>query len=118
MALQALTRFGPPRRPDRAIALGKLALADNSAALIRLARREPRMAVRYLDLNRAAVAKALGAGRLSESELTGCSTARPNAPGVQHRLGALAAEAAAVKDRAGLIRAGPQPLSMETGDDP
>jgi hypothetical protein len=104
MALQALTRFGPPRRSDRAIALGKRALADNSAALIRLARREPRMAVRYLDLTRAAVAKALGAGRLGESELTGLLDRQAERAGAQHRLGALAAEAAAVQDRAGLMR--------------
>ena len=56
MALQALTRFGAPRQAGRAIALGKRALADNSAALIRLARREARMAPRYLDLTRASVA--------------------------------------------------------------
>ena len=47
------------------MAFGKRALADNSAGLIRLARREPRMAPRYLDLTRAAVARALGVTRLA-----------------------------------------------------
>jgi hypothetical protein len=104
MALQALTRFGAPRRAGRAIALGKQALADNSAGLIRLARREPRMAGRYLDLTRAAVAKALGAGRLNEAELTALLDRVAERAGAHHRLFALAAEAKTVKDRAGLMR--------------
>lgn len=51
-ALQALVRFGAARRPERAIAFGKAALLDNSAALIRKARREPRLAWRYVDVIR------------------------------------------------------------------
>ena len=39
-AWQALVRFGPVRRRERAIAFGKAALVDNSAALIRKAGRE------------------------------------------------------------------------------
>ena len=39
-AWQALNRFGPVRRRERAIAFGKAALVDNSAALIRKAGRE------------------------------------------------------------------------------
>jgi hypothetical protein len=104
MALQALTRFGAPRQAGRAIALGKRALADNSAALIRLARREPRMAGRYLDLTRAAVAKALGASRLDEAELTAMLDRQAERSGARHRLAALTAEADMVKDRAGLMR--------------
>ena len=105
MALQALTRFGAPRQAGRAIALGKQALADNSAALIRLARREARMAPRYLDLTRASVAKALGAtGRLNETELNTLLDRQAERVGAEHRLAALTSEAAAVKDRAGLMR--------------
>ena len=104
MALAALTRFGSPRRAGRAIALGKLALADNSAALIRLARREPKMAPRYLDLTRAMVAKALGAGRLSEAELNTVLDRQAERAGVKLRLADLTTEAEAVKDRAGLLR--------------
>src|SRR5439155_9784136 len=37
---QAFVRFGPMRRSGRVFALGKEALADSSAALIRLAARE------------------------------------------------------------------------------
>lgn len=51
-ALQALTRFGPPRRPERALAFGKAALIDNTAALVRKARREASFGIRYADMIR------------------------------------------------------------------
>ncbi len=104
MALRALTRFGAPRRAGRAIALGKQALADNSAALIRLARREPRMAGRYLDLTRASVARALGAGRLNEADLNALLDRQAERVDARRRLAGLTAEAETVKDRAGLMR--------------
>ncbi|HEU0097465.1 MAG TPA: DUF4350 domain-containing protein [Allosphingosinicella sp.] len=50
--LQALSRFGPPRRPERAIAFGKKALIDNSAALVRQARREAGLGGRYAEMIR------------------------------------------------------------------
>lgn len=49
---QALVRFGPVRRRERAIAFGKAALVDNSAALIRKAGREPHLGPRYVDVIR------------------------------------------------------------------
>jgi hypothetical protein len=49
---QALVRFGPVRRRERAIAFGKKALVDNSAALIRRAGRETHVGGRYVDLIR------------------------------------------------------------------
>jgi hypothetical protein len=104
MALQALTRFGAPRAPGRAFALGKRVLADNSAALIRLARREPRMAQPYLDLVRGAVAEAVGAGRLSDGERDAVLDRLAARANVSQRLSGLSAEAKAVKDRAGLVR--------------
>ena len=55
-AIQALVRFGSPRRPERAIAFGKAALVDNSAALIRKAGREWRLGSRYVDVIRARAA--------------------------------------------------------------
>lgn len=51
-AWQALIRFGPVRRRERAIAFGKAALVDNSAALIRKAGREPHLGPRYVDVIR------------------------------------------------------------------
>ncbi|HEX8621529.1 MAG TPA: DUF4350 domain-containing protein [Allosphingosinicella sp.] len=50
--LQALTRFGPPRPPQRAIAFGKAALIDNAAALVRQARREAALGGRYAEMIR------------------------------------------------------------------
>jgi hypothetical protein len=61
MGLHAAARFGPARRSGRAIALGKQALADNSAALVALARREASMATPYAVLTRSLVARAIGA---------------------------------------------------------
>ncbi|HEY1926273.1 MAG TPA: hypothetical protein VGG92_02315 [Caulobacteraceae bacterium] len=58
---QAFCRFGPARRPERAVALGKAALIDNSAALIRLAGREARMGGPYAELTAELAAKAAGA---------------------------------------------------------
>jgi len=51
-AWQALVRFGPVRRPERAIAFGKAALVDNSAALIRKAGREAHFGGRYAEVIR------------------------------------------------------------------
>lgn len=64
---QAFVRFGAVRRSGRVFALGKEALADNTAALIRMAGREHRMGGRYAALTRSFVARAVGAPR----ELTG-----------------------------------------------
>ncbi|HEX8125949.1 MAG TPA: hypothetical protein VF548_10240 [Allosphingosinicella sp.] len=50
--IQALSRFGPPRRPERAIAFGKAALIDNAAALVRQARREAGLGGRYSEMIR------------------------------------------------------------------
>lgn len=67
----AIVRFGPPAREARAIALGKQALADNSAGLVTMARRETRMAPGYAGLIRRRLARALGLPRgLPESQLT------------------------------------------------
>lgn len=103
MALHAASRFGAPARTGRALALGKSALADTSAGLIRMARREPRMAGRYLELSRNAVAKALGATRLSGAELDAYIDRLGERAGAG-RLSALAEQAAAVRDRDSLAR--------------
>jgi hypothetical protein len=60
---QAAVRFGPARAARRAVALGKTALADNTAGLIRLARREHRMAPLYARLVQASAARAIGTPR-------------------------------------------------------
>lgn len=59
--LHGAVRFGQPRREERAIALGKAALVENSAGLIKLARREARLGAAYADVVRQDAARAVGA---------------------------------------------------------
>ena len=59
--LGTLARFGSPRSRERAIAFGKSALVDNTAALVRKAGREARFGGRYVEVVREAAARALGA---------------------------------------------------------
>lgn len=67
----ATIRFGAARTEERAIALGKQALADNSAGLVTMARREARMAPGFLALVRRRLAREIGAPRsLTESQLS------------------------------------------------
>ncbi len=69
--LQALSRFGPPRRPERAIAFGKAALIDNAAALVRQARREARLGGRYAEMIRDKAVTVFGVpARLRDSAIT------------------------------------------------
>ncbi len=63
LAWRAATRDGPAAPGGRTIAFGKRALADNSAALFRLAGREHTMAKRYADLTRSNVALRMGVAR-------------------------------------------------------
>ena len=60
---RAAARFGPTRRPGRTLALGKLALVDNAAGLLRLTRREAKMAPRYAGVIRNTMAEAVGVPR-------------------------------------------------------
>jgi hypothetical protein len=101
--IQALFRFGPMRRPQRAIALGKEALTDNSAQLIRIARREPRMAPAYAALTRKAAARAVGAPReLAGEALTNFLDRLGRQRGLADNLASLSHEAGRVENRPGL----------------
>jgi len=104
IALCAAVTFGAPRREGRALAFGKAALADNSAGLIRMARREPRMAGRYLDLSRAQVVKALGAGRADPKDLDALLDRMAERGGVAQRLSTLAPEARNARTNADLMK--------------
>lgn len=104
MGLHAVNRFGAPRESGRALALGKEALAESSAGLIRMARRETHMAAGYLDLCRAQVAEALGAERLSAADLDALLDRQGERIGAG-RLSDIAAETRAPKDRAALLAA-------------
>lgn len=64
--IAAAVRFGPVRRPKPPYAMGKAALVENTAGLIRMARREHRMAEGYARLCREFAARAVGAPRQLE----------------------------------------------------
>ena len=97
---QAACRFGPVRRTPRAIALGKQALVDNSAALIRMAGRESHMGGRYALLARDLAARAVGAPRdLSDAALVAFLDRLGGQRGAIGRLSDLSAEAALARDR-------------------
>ena len=65
----AFTRFGAPARGEQVFALGKKALADNTAGLINMTGRETQMAPGYLALSRKALLRDLGITKnLSEAE--------------------------------------------------
>lgn len=67
---QAVFRFGPVRRPERALAFGKAALVDNAAALVRKAGREASLGALYADVARQRAAAAFAAPqRLRGSEI-------------------------------------------------
>lgn len=62
MGLHGLARFGPTLARGRAIALGKSALVDNSAGLVRMARREAELAPAYAALTKTLVGRIAGGG--------------------------------------------------------
>lgn len=55
----AFIRFGPPQRERRVIAFGKTALAESSAGLVSMARREGQMAPGYRELTQRALRRRL-----------------------------------------------------------
>ena len=104
----AFNRFGATRRPDRAFALGKRALADNQAALIRMTRREARLGGRYVQAVRDLVTRAVGAPRdLDEPGLDAFLDRLGENRGAGDRFTELARAAAAAKTAA---------LSLAGGD--
>jgi hypothetical protein len=100
---QAFFRFGPVRRPGRAVALGKEALADNTAALVRLAGREAAMGGPYAVLTRDLAARAVGAPRgLSPEALAALLDRLGERRHLADTLGTLTLLARAAPDRARL----------------
>jgi len=70
LGLHGLARFGPTRLPGRAIALGKRPLVDNSAGLVRMARKEHELAPAYAALILAEVTREAGGDRTASAEET------------------------------------------------
>jgi hypothetical protein len=102
VGVQAWFRFGPARRAPRAVALGKTALVETGAGMVRLAKREPRMARRYVQLCRQRAAAALGAGHLEGEALDAFLDRWAERVGAHERISVLWAEALQVKDVLGL----------------
>ena len=106
VGLQGVIRFGPARRTARVIALGKRGLADNTAGLVRLARREHHMARPYALLVRTAASRATGAPRnLTDPELDALLDRISRTVGATHTWSALAEQASAVTTPGDLMRA-------------
>ncbi|WP_428149803.1 DUF4350 domain-containing protein [Brevundimonas sp.] len=102
---QAVVRYGPARQNRRAVALGKRALADNTAALVRMAGREHHMGKPYALLVRAAVVRAIGAPRTLTGEDLDAFLDRVGAvAGATRPYTALAESARAAKTPGDLIR--------------
>ena len=116
--LQSAFRFGPVLGAKRALALGKEALTDNSAQLIRLAGREAKMAPGYAELTRKAAARAVGAPReLAGQALTDFLDRMGDQRGLADNLDRPERRGGPPRGPHDADRAGRPPLSMETGDD-
>ena len=102
--LHGAFRFGPVRRPERAIAFGKAALVENSAGLVRMAERETRLGGAYADVVRHEVARAVHApSSLDVGDLDQRLNrlGRPDEPSFSE----LAADLAVARDRTRLMAA-------------
>jgi len=98
----AFGRFGPAERRERALAFGKAALVDNSAALIRKAGREARMGGRYVAAIRERAVIAFGVpARLRDAALD----AYLDRLGGRRRFSELAQAAEVADDRHTLVAA-------------
>ncbi|MGE5722218.1 MAG: DUF4350 domain-containing protein [Sphingomonadales bacterium] len=100
--LQTVTRFGAPRRPERAIAFGKAALVDNAAALIRKARRETAFGARYAEMIRE---RAVALFRVPDRLRDGAIDAYLDQIGGSRRFSELAAAAGDARHRDDLLAA-------------
>lgn len=98
MGVHALARFGQPRRRERPFALGARALVDNSADLVRMARREHELAPAYAALTRSLVTRAAGGHTAEEHWLEHLAERRGMSPP-----GELAAQAEQAKTRDDLL---------------
>lgn len=105
LAWRAAARFGPSAPPRRAIPLGKAALADNSAALIRLAAREHKMGPGYAKLVAAQIAQSFAGGRKDGDEAIAWLDTLGASHNVNPPFSVLAAEAAGAKTRTQMLEA-------------
>lgn len=105
VGVQAAVRFGPAASSGRVLALGKRALADNSAGLVRLARREHRMAAPYAELVRQEVVRAAGISReLDETQTNAVLDRLAASVGARHSYSELAERARAAETPGDLVK--------------
>jgi hypothetical protein len=105
MGWRAVSHGGPKAHEERAIALGKRALADNSAALLRIARRGHRMGWGYAQLIAAEAAARIGFSRSESSETIALLDRIGARHGLTRRYSELAAEASAAETPAAMLAA-------------
>ncbi len=96
-------RFGPERRPERLLAFGKAALVDNSAGLLRMARREHRAGGAYAELMREEAARGAGVAATLKGDALDAYLDRIS--GREPRFTDLAARLEAADDRYELLQA-------------
>ncbi|MBI1210365.1 MAG: hypothetical protein GC190_02795 [Alphaproteobacteria bacterium] len=108
LAWRAAMLSGPRARQERAIALGKKALAENSAALIHIAGREYTMGGRYAALLAAAAAEKIGAARTESAETFAMLDRVGAMQGMSTSYSALAAQAANAHTAAEVVAASRQ----------
>ncbi|MEJ1969409.1 MAG: DUF4350 domain-containing protein [Rhizomicrobium sp.] len=104
LGFHAMSRFGAPRRVGRVFAFGKRALADNTAAVIRMMKREPAMAPRYAQavLHQTAAFFGIGRDKAADPAVIRMLEQRGALP---YRFADLNAEAVAAHDTLGLMQA-------------
>ncbi|MEA3030196.1 MAG: hypothetical protein QOG13_1521 [Sphingomonadales bacterium] len=102
--LHGAFRFGQARREERAIAFGKAALVENSAGLIRLAKREARLGGAYAEVIRQDAARLAAAPPALQGEALDAYLDRLT-KGDSPPFSALAARLAGARDRHELVAA-------------
>jgi hypothetical protein len=102
MGAHAAVRFGAPTPDAAALALGKTGLVENAAVLIELAKREPAMAPRYVEVVRRAAAKAMGLPAVAAPDRIDRALDAAT-PSDRPPFSTLAAEARTVRTRADLL---------------
>jgi len=103
IAFHAFSRFGAPDRRDRTFAFGKRALADNTAAVIRLMRREPNMAARYAETTLNIVATQAGIARKDVAPSAWLERLEQHS-GVEDRFSDLSKQARQVQDTSAMLQ--------------
>jgi hypothetical protein len=102
MALHALARFGAAAAEGKFAVRGKTALANNTAALVHMMRREAGMAARYVQASRDMVLARLGRRNAQDADAVLAVMERRTASDIHYAQ--LAADAALAKNSDDLIR--------------